>query len=434
MKIAFIIRRQSNYRLLGPVIDCALEAGLHAECWPDYSCPTTGTKKYLFPSADATPSFQHGRPLIRTYAGPGELAPRLACVDVDAVVSVSPLDMDTAGAALSRRPSSVMLQSGPDTFHYASTLLESCDVLALHSPWWLDWGMTHRGLVEDVDDLPALRSRIEPRCRYVGYPEVEAVRLVDREAVRRRWGIPADQPVVVLLPFPQGVGRQSFWPKSIFAEASRSRRLFNVLRHGQIGYLGAAWRPENDVDVARALRAFCHRNGAFLLVKSREKTPIPEYLRVVADRCIYDEGFYPPTIVEALSIASFCVSYYSLGILEATALGVPHLCIAFRPEDYLDPRATSAETTYFDTFFNRSPGGLFEFENVTRTMSPTEAIATLPGRTLDDFAIDPAIRREYLHKFFGYSDGRSAVRAVDAIRAAAEERRQDRGKRVGTSA
>jgi hypothetical protein len=292
----------------------------------------------------------------------------------------------------------------------------------------------HRAIVEGVDDVPGLRSRIEPRCRYVGYPEVEAVRLVDREAVRRRWGIPADQPVVVLLPFPQGVGRKSFWPKSIFAEASRSRRLFNVLRQGQIGYLGAAWRPENDVDVARALRAFCDRNGAFLLVKSREKTPIPEYLRAAADKCIYDEGFYPPTIVEALSIASFCVSYYSLGILEATSLGVPHLCIAFRPEDYLDPRATPAETTYFDTFFNRSPGGLFEFENVTRTMSPAQAIAALPGRTLDDFAVDPSIRRDYLQKFFGCTDGKSAVRTVDAIQTAAQERRRDRATQVGTGA
>jgi hypothetical protein len=207
----------------------------------------------------------------------------------------------------------------------------------------------------------------------------------------------------------------------------------NVLRRGQFRYLGAAWRPENDVDVARALRTFCDRNGAFLLVKSRRKTPIPDYLRAVADKCIYDEGFYPPTIVEALSIASFCVSYYSLGILETTVLGVPHLCIAFRPEDYLDPRATPAETTYFDTFFTRNPGGLFEFENVTRTMSPAEAIAALPGRTLDDFKIDPVIGREYLQKFFGDTDGRSAARAVDAIQTAAQARRHDRGTRVGTS-
>ena len=269
MKIAFLIRRLSNYRLLGPVIDRALEAGFGVECWPDYSFPTTGLKKYLFPAAAATPRFQHGRPNVRSYDGPRDLARRLERGDADAVVSVTPRHMDTDGAALSRRPLLAMLQSGPDTFHYASDYLEGCDLLALHSPWWLDWGAAHRGVVEGVSNVPALRARIEPHCRYVGYPEAESVRLVNREAVRRRLAIPIDQPVVVLLPFPQGVGRQSFWPKKIFAEPSRFRRLFNVVAHREFSYLGAAWRPVNDADVARAVRAFCERNSAFLLVKSR---------------------------------------------------------------------------------------------------------------------------------------------------------------------
>ena len=417
MKIAFLIRQLSNFRLLGPVIDRALEMGVRVECWPDYSAPTGGVKRYLFPDAGAMPRFEHGDPLVRSYDGPRDLVRRLDAGDADAVVSLTPRAKDTNGAATAGHAAWAMLQSGPDTFHYASEQLAGCDLLALHSPWWLDWGTRHRGLVERVSDLTALRARFEPRCRYVGYPEAESGQRVDREAVRRRWGIPADQPVVVLLPFPQGVGRQSFWPKNIFAEPSRARRLFNVVAHREFGYLGAAWRPENDADVARAIRAFCDRNGAFLLVKSREKTPIPEYLRQLADKCIYDEpgGFYPPTIIEALSIASFCISYYSLGILEATALGVPHVCIAFRPEDYLGKRATAAEMAFFETFFNRTPGGLFEFPSVTRTMSAGEAIAMLPHRLLTDFAIDSDAQRDYRQQFFGPTDGRSATRAVEAI-------------------
>ena len=100
------------------------------------------------------------------------------------------------------------------------------------------------------------------------------------------------------------------------------------------------------------------------------------------------------------------------------------MCIAFRPEDYLGSRAKRSQTTYFDTFFNRRAGGLFEFEGVTRTMSAEEAIAALPERTFDDFRVEPRAQREYLQKFFGDSDGRSAVRAVDAIERAAQERRE----------
>lgn len=413
MKIAFLVRQVSSYRLLGPVIDRALEAGVRVECWPDYSFPTTGVKKYLFPAA--MPHFQHGSPDLQSYAGPQDLARRLERCDADAVVSLTPLHVDTGGAALSRRPPWVMLQTGPSTFHYTSDQLEGCDLLALHSPWWLQWGVAHRAVLEGESDVPALRARIEPRCLYVGYPEAESVQLVNRESVRRRWGIPGDQPVVVLLPFPQGVGKQSFWPKKIFAEPRRSRRIFNAVAHREFGYLPAAWGRENDADIAQGIRAFCDKNGAFLLVKSREKTPIPDYLRAVADQCIYDEGFYPPTVVEALSIASLCISYYSGGVMEATALGVPHVCIAFRAEDYLGRSPKTSDAAYFKTFYTRSPGGLFEFPGVSRTMSAREAIAALPERTFDDFRIEPTAQRNYLQKFFGGSDGRSAARAIDAI-------------------
>src|SRR5205823_12108891 len=100
-------------------------------------------------------------------------------------------------------------------------------------------------------------------------------------------------------------------------------------------------------------------------------------------------------------------------------------------------RAKPAETTYFDTFFTRTAGGLFEFPSVTRTMSPTEAIAAFPGRTFDDFKIDPADRRVYLQKYFGSSDGRSSVRALEVIERAAQERGRDlvhRDSSTGTGA
>jgi hypothetical protein len=415
MKVVFLIRHLSNYRLLGPVVDQALRAGLQVECWPDYGFSAANTKTYLFPDKTLTPRFAHGQPVVDSYNGPGELAARLERSDAGAVVSLTPLPLDLAGTPLGRRPASIMLQSGPDTFHYESAHLASTDLLALHTPWWLGWGAGHRAAVDRNTDESALRAQLEPRCRYVGFPEAEAVNLVDRDEVRRRWGIPAGRPVVVLLPFPQGVGKQSFWPKNIFAESRRVRRVLKVVARREFGYMREALGQVNDAALVRALKLFCVRNGAFLLVKSREKTPIPDYLRAVADRCVYDEGYYPPTVVEALSIANLCVSYYSLGVLEATALGVPHLCVAFRADDYLGRRPTPAEASFFDTFFTRRTGGVFEWPGVTRTLSAAEAIDLLPGRTLSDFANDADSQRRYQEQFFGPLDGQAAVRAVRAI-------------------
>ena len=67
------------------------------------------------------------------------------------------------------------------------------------------------------------------------------------EDVRRRWGIPRDRPVVLLVPFPQGVGQTSFWPKRIFGEPSRARRTLHVLRAGDWSY----WRRASASRVSR---------------------------------------------------------------------------------------------------------------------------------------------------------------------------------------
>ena len=307
------------------------------------------------------------------------------------------------------------MQSGPYIFVTPSLKLKGCDLLALHSRWWLDWGVSHYEGVERVSDVSTLRANLESRSRYVGFPEAEAVRLVDRKALRRRWGVPSDQPVVVLLPFPQGTGRSTFWPRKIFGEPSRTRRVINVVKHGQFNHFRAAWGDANDVNVVSAVRNFCDRNGAFLLVKSREKTPIPQYLRAVSDKCIYDESYYPPTIIEALSIANLCIGYYSLGILEAAALGVPNLSIVYSAEEYLGDHATEWDSVYFNQLFNRRTGNLFQFDGVSSTANAAEAVALFQSRTLDDFKIDATAHDAYLSKFLGEDNDRAPIRTVNAV-------------------
>lgn len=72
MRAAFIIPRLSEYRLLGPVIDRALESGWRVECWHDYGRPRDGAKAYLFPTTDGVSRFQHEHPGVRTYAADDE--------------------------------------------------------------------------------------------------------------------------------------------------------------------------------------------------------------------------------------------------------------------------------------------------------------------------------------------------------------------------
>lgn len=414
MKIAFVIRRLSAYRQLGPIVDRALELGARVECWHDYSQPREGLKGYLFPAAEECPRFQHGTPHLRQYRGASELAVWLEKRDVDVVVSDGTAESDAAGAAPRNRPLWTCVQVTLDTFcRYSLVSLEACDLVAFHTEWWTEFAAPYYAAVAGTDDVAEIRARLEHRGEFVGFPELDARRLIDPAGVRRRWGIPADQPVVVLLPFPQGVGQGAFWPKKIFAEPSRSRRLLNVALHREFKYWRDAWTAADDAAVVAAVRRFCDRSGAFLLVKSREKTPIPEYTRAAADKCVYDETYYPATILEALSIARLCISYYSMGVVEAAALAVPHVCVAVDLDDYLGGQPDLFALRR--RFFARKEQGPFQFGGVSVAVPPEEAIADLQRLTLDDYRVDPAARLEYLRRFLGPDDRQSAGRLIQAI-------------------
>jgi hypothetical protein len=173
------------------------------------------------------------------------------------------------------------------------------------------------------------------------------------------------------------------------------------------------WHGWSDARMVKALRAFCDRNGAFLLVKSRRKTPIPAYTEALADKCVYDESYYPGTNLEALSIASLCVSYYSGAVLEAVPLGVPHLCVTFEAEDYLG--GPSAVPGYFRRYFTTEEGGLFQFRGVSSTFALPEAIDRLPAMSLGDFTMDKDAQARYIETFLTRHDGTAASRTLDAI-------------------
>jgi hypothetical protein len=414
MKVAFIIARLTEFRVLGPVIDAALQAGWYVECWYDYGHPRVGLKGYLFPDVQAAPAFRYGQPVHRVHSGPAELSARLEHCAVDAIVSTRTVESDTAGAPPRKYPTWICVQAMLDTFaNHTPEMLERCDLVALLTPWWTNWAASYYATADRPLDVIALRARLSSSVTHIGFPELDARPLVDRDGARRRWGIPLNQPVVVLLPFPQGVGQGSFWPRRIFGESSRLRRMCHVALAREYSYWRRALSDPSDADVVRAVRAFCDRNGAFLLVKSREKTPIPAHILAVADKCIYDESYYPPTVLEALSIASLCVSYYSASVLEAASVSVPNVCLTFSAEDYLLRGA--AQIRSFERFFNRNKEGVFEFSGVSRTVTNDEAIDELPSRFLSDFTVDPAARLAYVRKFIGEDDCHAASRLLEAI-------------------
>lgn len=414
MRVAFLIERASYYRLLGPIIDEALRQGWTTECWHDYSHARVGHKGYLFPHIEAAPQFRNGRPTFKSFGGAAELRQWLGQQRVDAVISLSTPTLLFGTPLPAGGPAWICLQELLDLFVNSGPAGMRCsDLVALHSDWWLSWCAEYfhqQGLIEDGH---AFFREMAGRVVSVGLPELDQASLIDPAEVRERLGLPPDRPIVTLLPFPGATNPRSFWANKLFLEPNPAKRLLHVLRHRRPEYLGHVLNGHTDHAVIRALRAFCDRNGALLVIKSRLKTPIPGYAREMADRCIYDDSYYPATVIEAIAVSSLCVGFYSAAVTEAAALGVPYLCLAYSPTDYLD--GDPSGLSRYRHFFNRQEGGFFQFRGVSTTMSIAEALARLPVSTLGAFTIDAAARAAYMAKFLGSDDRQSSRRLLAAL-------------------
>jgi hypothetical protein len=145
--------------------------------------------------------------------------------------------------------------------------------------------------------------------------------------------------------------------------------------------------PRSGRRIVEALAAFCERNGAALVVKSRLKDPSPKYLRRVA-MAHFDEGqegYHPPLTLRLLRCAALCVHFYSAVVVESLFCGVPSLCLGPAPEAMGLDRIPHATQLY-----HGREGGLYNWPGAAHWRALDGAAADLARAGLGDFPLEPS--------------------------------------------
>ncbi len=409
MRIAFIIRRSACYKFYGPIIVEALRRGWEVACWHDYGAPRTGVKSYLFPDLEKVPSFGSYIVDYRTYAGEDELRQLVAEAAVEAIISLLPKAklFSSELPAISSR--FVTLQSsGLDLFLYGSpTELGSSDLICLNSAFWLGWAREYFA-AQGKAISQQFQSNVVPRVALTGFPELDVVSDIDPAEVRKRWNIPPQKPVVLLLPITLA-NQHGPWPR-IFAAPNRPLQFLNMILHRGFEHWPLVKHGWNDSTLTTAIRRFCDRNDAFLLAKGRRKDPLRPAIVAMADKVLYDESYYPATILEAMSISNLCIHFYSTAVFESAFIGCYSLCIDRPAVDN-----TGEVPLYARMWRHGRAGHVYNYAGMSSWWRIPIAIGDLSHADLQDFVIDPRMRGAYMEKFLDYDDGRSSKRVLDAI-------------------
>jgi hypothetical protein len=408
VKIAFLASRKGYLKVMGSLIQAAIERGHEVLLLTD-----PGERK----PGEATTAEDLGhwpRARILPIQRGSSLAPLFTSEGAEALVGSSLhfvlASMGPEGDIRAVRAAGVRLYSVDyivEALNSRSEAYRLLDRTFYTSEYERNW---HWHCSPFKDDFNSLRQSLDlfARSAISGSTMLDQLGLVDRGVVRRRLGIGPEQPVVLFMSLKMAVPepRRRF----VWGDGSALTRTAKAVAHGRADLVPEIWKGNGYRALAQAVRRFCDRTGAALVVKSREKNRDPRFLRNVADIFVErDDEVFPYTSIQLMAVADLCIHFQSGAVLEAAMAGVPSISVKV-------PLSDSQQKYPAHTFaFDPREGSLSNFPGVAWFTLPEEAVSLLEGRTLADFRLDPAARRAYVERYLGFDDLCSSGRVLQAI-------------------
>lgn len=420
VRIAFLILRTPFYRILGPVIDAAIED-------PEFQVtllippplPADAAKADQTPTVDNVPeclakarlrqldSFRdyftalRDSDVVMSIVGPTFVLKYLGALFSEDATEVDAMVPDCLWAAVF------------DGFH--STLprhgFKNADLIFWPAPYFQELA---------VETDPEAATSLNDKSRIVGFTKTDQLAGLDGQACRAFLGVPADRLIVVYVPdgflFRNDRRFTTPWYTHFWAVDGRLRRLFNSawFLKSPRSAIEAISSTDGAANVVRAARSFCDRNDAHLLVAHRRKKDSGGEIRftneelAAADTIIPGGNSYPQNLLRAIKVADLVVcGYRSETVLDAASAGVPFITVA------VPTRAFSEYVNCLNQGFDAERG---QWNGVAWVVEAKQFIETMPSKTFADFAIDSEEQVRYQKRILGPMDGEVGKRILAEVR------------------
>ncbi|MBN1230692.1 MAG: hypothetical protein JXA19_02375 [Anaerolineales bacterium] len=409
MKLAFLIDRKNFLRYFGPLIKKGLQQGYTIECWLGQVFTESNSKSHLNMTTDDIPEQFEGKMTTKIYHSFSEIDDLILATKPDAVFTCG---REKGFYYQDCPPKSdcpfVTLQVGIDTFIQDKKLdtFFTSDLFCYQTEFWREWAARYFQ-VTGTGSQNEYFSRSEDAAFYSGSPLFEQFSDIDPVAVKRKWGIPQEKKVVLLLPVTLS-NMGDYWSR-FFNQGSflqQYKHLFFGSRREASGmlykYFFWPFRGWNDQKLNKTIREFCDRNNALLIVKGREKDPIRSSLVEVADKILVDQSFYPFTTLEALCIADLCIHFYSTASMEAAFSGIPAITID-RPSPFIGKKGAAIQPEEYaeKIWWNDGLPNAYNFPGVNKWMKLPDVFTQLPEMKLSELSVTNAEKDQYLEKYTG---------------------------------
>ena len=412
MNAGFYIARKNYLGHFGPLIDLFQEKGAEVTLLCDYSKPSMGYKAYLFPDTAMVQDVFKQTEVV-SFSNMEEFIEIVRVKDIQVIFFIAIDSFAQEILSVLGENKDVLLahiQSGGDIILKKN--LSAADVIYIFAErWkkrWKDWLLNFKIVADNEKEI--VFDQIDAKSVVSGFPQLDQQAYFDRSLIFKKYGIPPDKKIVVLLPFPW---RMQFcvWSHIFYKHQNKFLKIMRLLWHRRFKDIYRVLNSVDDMQVAKAIRKFADRNNAFFIVKGSAKNKVPEYLQDIADKVITEGSYYPYAIMELMFVADICIHYYSEAVKECVACNTPSIC--------LGPTKREDWTPYAPRFsvedFSYKPGNYYNFDGVVYNESVDEFAADFGEKSFNDYPLDPQNHARFVQSFLGYSDLKSSQRIYNDI-------------------
>ena len=429
IKIGFFISRTAQYRSLGALI---LEAGKNHDFQVTHilGSPEIGRKSHLSPNQESVPKIfiEKGDSIL---VAPRDESMEETLKDFDVVVSTLGRSVATKGL-FDQSMESPFWVAVEDARHssFPTHRLDDADLICwaseqtflrakelLKSSYW-----TQKFGNEEIEQRFA---RLEQRSHFTGWLRGDNLKALDKKALKREWGIPEDQPVVLYNPdafrtmnrFDREKDGQAYdmhteLYRLAWCESGCMKRLQNFFKTKLNKFEFLKWFAGEE-KMLRAIRDFCDRNNAFLLMQRRRLKDFREeeyiaFEKKIQDGIVPEREDFPQSYLMACGISEVLISPYAgASYADAATAGIPYLFVK------LPDKCFAPET--LEEYEDHYPEDLFDSPGVSWTIDADTFVKTFGNQTILDYKISKEQHQTYVKKYLGFNDGKCGERILQLI-------------------
>ena len=263
----------------------------------------------------------------------------------------------------------------------------------------------------------SVREKESRRHQYVvaGEPMFDQIEEISRQEARKELNIPSSARVVLFIA--PVISLVTPWRFHVWAREDKLSQTRDVLRIGKPQYVYEIWTGHRFDHIVKAIRRFCDRNSAMLIVKSRGKQKIRPNLQQSADLFLdgFEDVYFPVfTTYKLMAAADLCFTVNSMAAVEAVVSGIPCVNI-YVPHLDLAESLDRVKGEYLEILLNGKPNSLMNYPGCISNVDRRNFLNWLDGTMLSDFRVDRRSQEKYKRRFLGMGDLSASERILNVL-------------------